>query len=80
MFKGLHVGLQALTGDAGALQPHYGSRAASRVAEAAHQYFNSQLPAIEAADGTALATLRDSLQRASASAQAGLQVRPKYPS
>lgn len=71
-------GLQALTGDAGALQPHYGSRAAGRLTDAAHQWFTTQLPAIEAADGSALASLRDNLQQLSSSAQGSLEVR-SYP-
>ena len=68
-------GLQALTGDAGALQPHYGSRAAGRLTDAAHQWVNTQLPAIEAADGSALASLRDNLQQLASSAQRSLEVR-----
>ena len=68
-------GLQALTGDAGPLQPHYGTHAAGRLTDAARQWFNSQLPAIEAADGSALAVLRDNLRQLSSSAQGSLEVR-----
>ena len=67
-------GLQALTGDAGPMQPHYGTHAAGRLTNAVHQWFNSQLPAIEAADGSALATLRDNLRQLSSSAQGSLEV------
>ncbi|KAK9866008.1 hypothetical protein WJX84_009124 [Apatococcus fuscideae] len=73
IIDGFHSEVQALTGDAGALQPHYGSRAAGRLTDAAQQWFNSQLPAIEAADGSALASLRESLQQLSLSAQGSLE-------
>ena len=70
------VYVQAVTGDAGPLQPHYGSRAASRLNDAAHDWFNAQLPSIEAADGSALASFRSSLDQLSTSLQGNLQVGP----